>query len=166
MICYVGQCGKALQKKITIITVTSQWAWWRLKLPAPQLFAQPFSTDQRKHKGSASLAFVRAIHWLSVESPYIVPVTRKMFPSWFHSLYFHPASVKYLVFDLRHACICVNMYPIIVVHLSFPSVQLGKWRTYISYSLNVNENLSIASSGPQSTRLFFFWFFLVYIPVA
>ena len=37
-------------------------------------------TDQRKHQSSASLAFVRGIHWRPVNSPHKWPVTRKMFP--------------------------------------------------------------------------------------
>ena len=36
--------------------------------------------DQRKHQSSASLAFVRGIHWWPVNSPHKGPVTRKMFP--------------------------------------------------------------------------------------
>ena len=36
--------------------------------------------DERKHQSSASLAFVRGIHRWPVNSPYKVPVTRKMFP--------------------------------------------------------------------------------------
>ena len=35
--------------------------------------------DQRKHQSSASLAFVRGIHWGPVNSPHKWPVTRKMF---------------------------------------------------------------------------------------
>ena len=35
--------------------------------------------DQRKHQSSASLAFVRGIHWWTVYSPHKGPVTRKMF---------------------------------------------------------------------------------------
>ena len=35
--------------------------------------------DQRKHKSSASLAFVRGIHRLPLNSPHKWPVTRKMF---------------------------------------------------------------------------------------
>ena len=35
--------------------------------------------DQRKHKSSASLSFVRWIHRGPVKSPYKGPVTRKMF---------------------------------------------------------------------------------------
>ena len=37
-------------------------------------------TDQRKHKSSASLAFVRGIHRSPVNSPHKWPVTWKMFP--------------------------------------------------------------------------------------
>ena len=36
--------------------------------------------DQRKHESSASLAFVRGIHWWRVNSPHKGPLTRKMFP--------------------------------------------------------------------------------------
>ena len=36
--------------------------------------------DQRKHQSSASLAFVRGIHWGPVNSPHKRPVMRKMFP--------------------------------------------------------------------------------------
>ena len=36
--------------------------------------------NQRKHQSSASLAFVRGIHWGPVNSPHKWPVTRKLFP--------------------------------------------------------------------------------------
>ena len=36
--------------------------------------------DERKHQSSASLAFVRRIHRVPVNSPHKWPVTRKMFP--------------------------------------------------------------------------------------
>ena len=36
--------------------------------------------DQRKHRSSASLAFVRGIHWWPVNFLHKGPVTRKMFP--------------------------------------------------------------------------------------
>ena len=38
------------------------------------------SADQRKHQSSASLALVRGIHQVLVNSPYKRPVTQKMFP--------------------------------------------------------------------------------------
>ena len=37
-------------------------------------------TDRRKHQSSASLAFVRGIHWWPVDSPHKGKVRRKMFP--------------------------------------------------------------------------------------
>ena len=36
--------------------------------------------DQRKHQSSASVAFMREIHWWSVTSPHKGPVTQKIFP--------------------------------------------------------------------------------------
>ena len=36
--------------------------------------------NQRKHQGSASVAFVRGIHRRPVNSPHKLPATRKMFP--------------------------------------------------------------------------------------
>ena len=36
--------------------------------------------DQTKHQSSASLAFLRGIHWWPVNSPHNEPVTRKVFP--------------------------------------------------------------------------------------
>ena len=54
------------------ITVTSQWAWWRLKSPASPLFTQLFIQAQIKNQNSASLAFVG--------NPRREPVTLKMFP--------------------------------------------------------------------------------------
>ena len=44
------------------------------------LLSRLFGADQRKHQSSASLAFVRGIHWRPVNSPHKWPVTRKMFP--------------------------------------------------------------------------------------
>ena len=53
------------------ITMTSQWARWRLKSPALRLFSQPFIRVQIKENIKAPC------HWpLCVSSP----VTRKMFP--------------------------------------------------------------------------------------
>ena len=64
------------------ITMTSQWARWRLKSPASRLFTQQFfsGADKRKHQSSSSLAFLWGIHRGLVNSPHKWPVTRKMFP--------------------------------------------------------------------------------------
>ena len=45
--------------------------------------------DRRKHQSSASLAFVRGIHWWPVNSPHKRPVTQKMLP-------FDDVIMKYL----------------------------------------------------------------------
>ena len=39
-----------------------------------------WGATERKHQSSASLAFMRGIHWWPVKSPHQGPVTRKMFP--------------------------------------------------------------------------------------
>ena len=44
------------------------------------LFNRLFRRRSKKHQSSASLAFVRGIHRLPVNSPHKWPVTRKMFP--------------------------------------------------------------------------------------
>ena len=57
-----------------IITMTSQWARWRLKSPASRLFTQPFIRAQIKVDIKAPR------HWPCVGySPHKWPVTRKMF---------------------------------------------------------------------------------------
>ena len=60
----------------SIITMTSQWVWWRLKWPASRLFAQSFVQAQIKENIKAPR------HWpLGGESTGNKgPVTRKMFP--------------------------------------------------------------------------------------
>ena len=65
-----------------VITMTSSWARWRLKSIASRLFTHPFiqGADERKHKSSASLAFVRVIHRWLVNYPHKRPITRKVSP--------------------------------------------------------------------------------------
>ena len=48
--------------------------------------------DQRKHQSSESLAFVRGIHWWSLNSRHKGPVTRKMFP--FDDVIMIPRTLK------------------------------------------------------------------------
>ena len=80
--------------------------------------------DQRKHQSSASLAFVRGIHWGPVNSPHKWPVTRKLFP--FDDVIMIENSVSSDVYDamvqwsiwvtvLHIACqlSCCTMYKII-----------------------------------------------------
>ena len=55
-------------------------------------------TDQRKHQSSASLAFVRGIHRLPVNSPHKGPVTRQMFPFDDVIMQFHIMHVTAVLF--------------------------------------------------------------------
>ena len=65
-----------------IITVTSHWAWWRLKSLASGLFAQKFVQEQMKEyiKAPRHWFYVGGIHCWSVDSPHKGSETRKMFP--------------------------------------------------------------------------------------
>ena len=53
--------------------------------------------DQRKHQSSASLAFVRVIHWLPVNSLHKGPVTQKMFHMMSSCAVLHEAVGIYLM---------------------------------------------------------------------
>ena len=64
--------------------------------------------DQRKHKSSASLAFVRGIHRRPVNSPHKGPVTWKMFP--FDDVIMESAS-QYLL--------CCTLYSNMIVRILF-----------------------------------------------
>ena len=46
----------------------------------PVVYSVYSGSEQRKHQSSASLAFVRGIHWWLVNSPQKGPVTQKQFP--------------------------------------------------------------------------------------
>ena len=62
--------------------------------------------DQRKHQSSASLAFVRGIHWGPEITPHEWPVTRKMFP-------FNDVIMKPHLEKTKHVCIFVRTYCIL-----------------------------------------------------
>ena len=66
-------------------------------------------TDQTKHQGSSSLAFVCGIHWWTVNSPHKGPVTEKSFHlmmsscmGWVHSLSYiqYLSLVCYMQYDI------------------------------------------------------------------
>ena len=73
---------------MTWLQVTFATALWRHNgldgvsnhQPNHCLLSRYSSADQRKHKSSASLAFMRGIHRRPVNSPHKWPVTRKRFP--------------------------------------------------------------------------------------
>ena len=72
----VLSCGSQMD-----ITMTSEWARWRLKSPASRLFTQPFIRVQIKENIKAPR------HWPlcgEFTGPHKWPVTRKMFP--FHDV--------------------------------------------------------------------------------
>ena len=60
------------------ITVTPKW----VQITSVSIVCSTVcsATGQRKRQSSASLAFVREIHWPLVNSPHKGPVTRKTFP--------------------------------------------------------------------------------------
>ena len=60
-----------MASQITSLTLFTQ--------PSMQAQIKETGANQRKHQSSASLAFVRGIHWWPVNSPHKGPVTRKMF---------------------------------------------------------------------------------------
>ena len=59
--------------------------------------------DQRKHQGSASLAFVWGIHRRPVNSPHKWPVTRKMFP-FDDNIMGYRKIIPYLTTTLNRKC--------------------------------------------------------------
>ena len=63
---YIDVTMGAIASQVSSLTIVYSIVYW--------------DADQRKHQGSASLAFVRGIHRGPVNSPHKWPVTRKMFP--------------------------------------------------------------------------------------
>ena len=64
--------------------------------------------DHRKHQGSASLAFVRAIHRWPVNSPHKGPVTRKMFHLMASSWFVKTLSVRAIFTSIVLVLLCEN----------------------------------------------------------
>ena len=60
--------------------------------------------DRGKHQSSASLAFVRGIHWSTGDSPHKGPVTRKMFP--FDDVIMNPSSRPMLLLNQWPIYLC------------------------------------------------------------
>ena len=78
--------------------------------------------DQTKHQSSASLAFVRGIHRLPVDSPHKWPVTRKMFP-------FDDVIMQSVILINFHDMQLINQY--IFVPTSIYQMLFTAWRTTI-----------------------------------
>ena len=81
------------------------------------VYSTPCSgAHQRKHQSSASLAFVREIHWWPVKSPYKGPVTRKMFP-------FDDAIMSYYIQYIprnMHTVFALLRFVVVIHWLIFP----------------------------------------------
>ena len=79
---FFQQNSKWPNNSCEIITVTSQWARWRLKSPASRLFTQPFIQEQIKENIKAPRHWplcgeFTGDRWIS---PHKWLVTQKMFP--------------------------------------------------------------------------------------
>ena len=66
--------------------------------------------NQRKHQSSASLAFVREIHWGPVNFPHKWPVTRKMFPFDDVIMILHKSKTMWLGENMHNQATYIYMY--------------------------------------------------------
>ena len=88
-ICTLGLalCGS---QSIFNITMTSQWAWWRLRSPVSRLFTQPFIRAQIKENIKAPR------HWpLCVRLPFVTSIQPVMFLNWTFLCFIEPILVKF-----------------------------------------------------------------------
>ena len=119
--------------------------------------------DQRKHKSSASLAFVRGIHRWPVNPPHIWPVTRTCFhlmtSSWHHirlgNFSDRPAYVIMMIADILHQ-------PTTLLTRNLPqTITAGHIASVITYQrcrITVIKQ-TIQQSGEGSTTRWFICFF-------
>ena len=70
--------------------------------------------DQRKHQRSASLAFVRAVHWWPVNSPHKWPITRKVFPFRHHECRYPPLWGQWMFHRGGKRWVFLHIYTVIV----------------------------------------------------
>ena len=100
------------------ITVTSNWARWRLKSPASRLFTQPFIQAQIKEniKALRHWPLCGEIHRWQVNSPHKWPVTRKMFPSDAVIMDRHYDVINYVHFSLYLTLMIANMTNVFISH--------------------------------------------------
>ena len=92
--------------------------------------------DQRKHKSSASLAFVRVIHRWPVNSPHKWPVTRNMFP------------LDDVIMSRTRISPCITpCIPTVPFHVgvSYMCMSLSVYEQF-SYRLEILHRLSLPSS--------------------
>ena len=95
--------------------------------------------DQRKLQSSASLAFVRGIHRGPVNSPHILPVTRKMFL--FDDVIMSSWTIICRFFQLKQPC--TSSAPFLQPHL------ISDWR---SHALRAEGNMPMFKPIRDSIR--------------
>ena len=99
-------------------------------------------TDQRKHKSSASLAFVQGIHRWPVNSPHKGPVTREMFPFADVNM-ISDNSCKWFFSQLTprpKIIICAGKDKREIGHLSIWNGQFVKFATNILWLCHLSQN--------------------------
>ena len=108
--------------------------------------------DQRKHQGSASLAFVRGIHRGSVNSPHKWPLTRKMFP--FDDI----IMLQILIPHIYITCILLTLWPthILVgsILLCYTFCTFGSWKSSYYQSRDTKTYVSFPPRFSCSFLLF------------
>ena len=85
--------------------------------------------DKRKHQSSASLAFVRGLHRVPVNSPHKWPVTRKTFP--FDDVIMVSVASNASVIFLKPSCSCSEAYTItlrVEMAVEIPEIFFFKWK--------------------------------------
>ena len=81
LVCKINVCPLQISNTFLVTCNVSQVKPWMAITSLTIVYSTVYpGADQRKHQSSASLAFVREIHWWPVTSAHKGPVTRKMFP--------------------------------------------------------------------------------------
>ena len=116
--------------------------------------------DQRKHQGSASLAFVRGIHRWPMNSPHKGPVTLKMLPFNVNAMRFHAKfccrrcqpeqvlTISRVSGDLkRHEYCCVTVRNLQITSYS-----------YECYREIMGITVKLVSNDHLSNEIYYLWF--------
>ena len=118
---YSGVIMGATDSQITSLTIV----YWTVYSGA----------DQRKHQGSASLAFVRGIHQWPVNSPHKWPVKREIFP-------FVDIIMMYLVTGHSPQCSLVAIRSILAVWASDPVLICNRTQDIILLYTKAHEKFT------------------------
>ena len=124
--------------------------WWSLKSPVSRLFAQLFARVQIKENITASLTFLRGIHWWSVDFPHKWSVTWKMFP--FDDITMvcsRRAATEFIaLWDLCITYLCFIVYlcrircslPYLLLHHSFLDMLILQNLSLIIWHIDLSEH--------------------------